>query len=98
MTLLACADCQEEIPEGAQPYTMRIELFASIDDPLEISAEELETNFEAELKKIVGQLEAMSEEELELQEERVHSAFSFVLCTRCRDSLAERLRRNMTAS
>lgn len=93
-----CANCHEPIPEDAHPHTMKIELFPLADDPLEISEEDLQINFDEEIKKIVGQLEAMDEAETKLQEERVYSSFSFVLCGRCRDLLARQLRQNITAT
>lgn len=70
------------------PYTMRIELFPRVADSLEISPGDLEIDFDAELKDIVARLEAMSEEEIRLQEERLYTRFCFVLCPACRDRLA----------
>ena len=92
-----CTYCHEEIAEGVHPYTMRIELFPRVEESLEFSKADLEVDFDEEIRKIVEQLEAMGEHEARIEEERVYSAFSFVLCPACRDRLAAQLRRNMTA-
>lgn len=75
---------------------MRIELFPRVEESLELTGEDMEIDFDEEIKKIVAQLEAMDEKERRLEEERVYSSFSFVLCTDCRNLLAAQLRRNLT--
>ena len=98
MTPLQCGNCGQAIPEGIHPYTMRIEFFPRVEESLEISEADFDVDFDEEIKKIVNQLEAMGEEEVELQEAKVYSSFSFVLCGTCRDLLASQLRRNMPAT
>lgn len=82
-----CGYCHREIAPGVHPYTMRIELFPRVADSLEIRLEDLEVDFDAEMKALVEQLEAMSEEEIETQEERIYTRFCFILCPACRDRL-----------
>ena len=94
MAPLVCGNCLAPIPEGIHPYTMRIELFPRVEESTQISEEDMEIDLDAEIKKTIAQLEAMSEEERTLEEERVFSSFSFALCGACRDLLAQQLRRN----
>lgn len=73
---------------------MRIELFPRIEESLNITPEDLEIDFDTELKQIVAQLEAMSDEEVQAEKERVYSRFHFVVCDACRDMLARSLKEN----
>ncbi len=92
--LLTCANCRARIPDGVHPYSMRIELFPRIEESLIITTEDLEIDFDTKLKKIVAQLEAMSEDEVQAETERVYSRFHFVVCDACRDMLARSLKEN----
>jgi hypothetical protein len=89
---LLCANCRKPIAEGVHPYTMRIEIFPRVEESLEFQPEDLEGDFDEEIQQIVEQLEAMSETEAQLEEERVYSCFTFVLCPSCRDFLASQFR------
>lgn len=91
-----CGNCHCEIGEGVHPYTVKIELYPRVDESLEITEADLKVDFDAELKKIIEKMEAMSEEERKLEEERIYTRFNFTLCPRCRDALARQLRSNMT--
>lgn len=88
-----CRHCSREIPSGVHPYTMRIELFPCVEESLQISERELGEDSERKMREIVRALEAMDEEEIRLQEERVYSCFRLVVCPRCRDEIAAGLRR-----
>lgn len=85
-----CGYCHREIPAEVHPYTMRIELFPRVADSLEIRLEDLEIDFDKEMKDLVAQLEAMTEEEVKSQEERIFTRFCFILCPACRDLLVDR--------
>lgn len=85
-----CGYCHQAIPEGVHPYTMRIELFPRVEDSLDVQSGDLEIDFDAEMRALVEQLEAMNEEEVRLQEERIYTRFCFILCQSCRDALASR--------
>lgn len=91
---LTCANCRARIPDGVHPYTMRIELFPRIEESLNITPEDLEIDFDTELKKIVEQLKAMSDDEVQAEEERIYSRFHFVVCDACREMLAKSLKEN----
>jgi hypothetical protein len=82
-----CGYCHQRIPSGVHPYTMRVELFPRVADTLEIRPEDLELDFDAEMKAIIAQLESMSPDEIGQQEERIYTRFCFILCPSCRDSL-----------
>jgi hypothetical protein len=60
-------------------YEVKIEVKCAY-DPLEITDEDLRMNHEAEMKRLLGQMEGMSPQELE---EQVYKAFRFDLCPRC---------------
>lgn len=76
---------------------MKVEIFPRVEESLQFSEADLEKDITAELQNIVEQLEAMSDQEVELEEERVYSCFKFVLCPACRDVLAAGFRRSVSA-
>lgn len=96
MPSLRCGNCHAELPEGVHPYTMRIELFPRVEESTRISGADLEQDIDEEIRRAIAQLSAMTEEEQIRQEERVYSSFSFVLCARCRDWLAQQLKAHKT--
>ena len=98
MANLQCSNCHGFIPNGVHPYTIRIELFPRVEESLEFTQGDFEIDFDEEISKIVQRLEAMSEDEKRLEEERTYSSFSFVLCISCRDKLSKALRHNLAAS
>lgn len=93
-----CGNCGEKIPEGVHPYTMKIELFPRVEESLQFSESDFEIDCTEEIKKIIAKLEAMDEEQTQLEEERVYSSFSFVVCPACRDQLARQLKRNVISN
>lgn len=93
-----CINCQSELGEDQQPYTLKIELYQSVEESLNVSEKDLSANFDDEIQKIITQMESMSAQEREIEEERVYSAFTFTLCVRCRDHLAQQLRRSLPLS
>lgn len=97
MALLKCGNCHNEIPHGVHGYTMKVEMYPRVEESLEFSEVDLQKDINAELQAIVEQLEAMSDQEVELEEERVYSCFKFVLCRECRDALATGFRRSLHA-
>ena len=98
MANLQCSNCHGFISIGVHPYTIRIELFPRVEESLEFTQGDFEIDFDEEISKIVQRLEAMSEDEKRLEEERTYSSFSFVLCISCRDKLSKALRHNLAAS
>jgi len=95
MALLKCGNCHSDIPHGTHGYTMKVEIYPRVEESLEFSEADLAKDITAELHDIVEQLEAMSDQEIELEEERVYSCFKFVLCPACRDTLAVGFRRSL---
>lgn len=61
-------------------YEVRIEIKAAY-DPLEITDEDLERDLEAEMKKILIELEGVSAEEAQ---DQVYRKLAFDLCATCR--------------
>lgn len=89
-----CGYCHRTIPSNVHPYTMRIELFPRVADSLTISPSDLQADFDAEMRELIAKLEAMSEEQIRLQEERMYTRFCFVLCPDCRDGLVQKFRQS----
>ncbi len=85
-----CGYCHQRISPEVHPYTMRIELFPRVADTLEIRPEDLELDFDTEMKALIAQLESMSPDEIDQEEERIYTRFCFILCPSCRDSLVKR--------
>lgn len=98
MELKHCINCQSQLTEDQQPYTLKIELYQSVEESLNITKEDLAANFDDEIQKIIAQMESMSAQEREIEEERVYTAFTFTLCVQCRDHLANQLRRSLPLS
>ena len=85
MKALRCALCQCDILKGSQPYTLKVELFASPALP-QIEADEPAAagNRSALFERLMDQLENMDAEEVQTEQERVHECYTFVLCPICR--------------
>lgn len=94
MPPLQCAYCHTPIADDVHPYTMKVELFPRIEESLEFTQQDLDLDFDQEIQNIVEQLESLSEAEAQLEEERVYSCFSFVVCPACRDYLANQFRQS----
>ena len=92
---LICDNCNKAIAGTVHPYTMKIELFARVEESLKIAEGNEAIDFDAEIRKIIAQLESMSSIEREEEESRIYTSFQYVLCTPCRDSLARRLKRSV---
>ena len=86
-----CHSCGQDIPEGAQDYQLRIDLFAGA-GPLAPDAQELVGDRAPEFEWLLARLEHMSEVEVLEEERRVFERFTFRLCGACRRALADRLR------
>ncbi len=98
MTTPVCANCGRWLAEGHQTYTMKIELFASVEDPLVLSEKDLAADLEQEMKALIEKLGSMSDVEVRREEERVYSVYTFTLCPPCRDLLAGLLRGHLATS
>jgi len=90
-----CDNCKKPISDAVHPYTMKIELFPSIEKSLDLVASDSEVDFEEEIREIIAQLESMDEREREEEESKVYTRFEYLLCTPCRDSFARRLKRSI---
>lgn len=88
-----CDYCHQPIPEGVHPFTLRLELFPAIEPSLEISQKDLEADFEAEMKRLIAQMEKMTESEIIEQEKIQFVAHKFTLCPKCRNRIARQLER-----
>jgi hypothetical protein len=72
--------CGGELLTGSEVrYEVRIEVKAAY-DPLEISAEDMEKDYRAEIANVLRQLEGLSVTEAQNQ---VYRAFDFDLCPAC---------------
>jgi hypothetical protein len=75
-----CDGCGTALPaESEVRYEVRIEVKAAY-DPLEISAEDLEKDYRAEIAKLLRRLEGLSAAEAQNQ---IYRAFVFDLCPAC---------------
>ncbi|MEN6626516.1 MAG: hypothetical protein ABFD69_09845 [Candidatus Sumerlaeia bacterium] len=87
----SCDYCHNPIPEGVHPFTLRLELFPAIEPSLEIDKKDLEIDLEAEMKRLIEQMEKMTESERIEQEKILFVAHKFTLCPACRNRIAEQL-------
>ena len=60
-------------------YLVRIDVYAAY-DPLEITRDDLERDFEAEMRDLIASMEARDPQELQ---DEVHRRFEFDLCPAC---------------
>ena len=75
-----CDNCGRELlTQGEVRYEVSIEVMAAY-DPLEVSAEDLEKDYRAEIAKLLRQLEGLSTTEAQNQ---VYRVFDFDLCLTC---------------
>ena len=75
-----CDKCGKELPPGASGrFVVRIEVFAA-EGPLEITAEDLEKDHQAEIRRTIEQL---SKTPLDDVEDTVYRSFRFDLCGKC---------------
>ncbi len=82
---MRCALCQCDILKGSQPYTLKVELYATASSPdLEEDELESEGNRRALFERLMDQLESMDAQEVQAEQDRVHERFTFVLCPICR--------------
>jgi hypothetical protein len=80
MNHATCDGCGGELLAASEVrYEVRIEVKAAY-DPLEISAEDLQKDYRAEIARVLRQLEGLSVTEAQNQ---VHRAFDFDLCPTC---------------
>ena len=88
-----CDKCGKDLPSGtADRFVVRIEVFAA-EGPLEITAEDLEKDHRAEIRRTIEQL---SKTPLDEVEDKVYRSFRFDLCGRCHaEYLRDPLRKQM---
>jgi hypothetical protein len=91
MTVKLCANCHRMISPTVHSYTLRIEVFAGIEESLTISQGEMETDHIQEMKDIIAKLESMNEDEVRDQEQKVYTRFNFAVCPACRHDLVRKL-------
>lgn len=90
-----CTNCDSAIPNGVHPYTVRIEVFPSRDEILDLDEIDLTRDLKSGMKILIQRMEEMSDEDVALETERMYSRFEFLVCPGCRDRLAPRLRSRM---
>ena len=78
-----CDRCGQPIFEGDLRYVAKIEMVAAY-DPLQITFDDLQRDYKAEIRKIIEQTKGMTEEELMCD---VHVALKFDLCRACQKAL-----------
>ncbi len=60
-------------------YVLKIDVYAAY-DPMELTADDLERDHRAEIKRLIEQMNGMDPQELE---DSVHKEFNFQLCPAC---------------
>jgi hypothetical protein len=75
-----CDNCGREIGPDDIVYWVRLEIFASPEPP-ELSLEDLDRDYKADMEKIIDQMEGLDPKEAEAQ---VYEAYRFYICTKCR--------------
>lgn len=86
-----CDYCHQPLKPQAHPYTLRLELFQSVEPSLEISDEDLAGDLGKQLDALIDQMERMDDEAVAEQEKRVYMRHCFTLCPACRHRLARQL-------
>ena len=92
--LRRCDYCGRIIAKSEQGYGLNIEMFA-LADPLELTEEDLEKDYGAELRALIEKMEHLDVRE---EEAKVHEIYRFVLCGGCRAGLHERLKARLRSS
>lgn len=87
-----CQYCKGEIPISVHSYTMKIQMYPSVEDSLQITEADLKKDPLEEMMLIIKSMEAMDEQEVRIQEDRIYSTFSFMICRKCRDRLSSEFR------
>jgi endonuclease-3 related protein len=82
-----CDSCGNELKAVRQRYTLKIQLYAS--PQVELTKEDLKTNTQIELKRLIKQLENIDPRKLQ---EEVFVSYKLVLCKKCRDTFNERIK------
>ncbi len=83
-----CENCGRIIEKPDVAFRMKIELFADPSPP-EFTADDLERDYEAEMKKLIEEMSRMEPREAE---EEVYEAYLFTLCAACREQIHRELR------
>lgn len=77
---IVCDRCDDELlVESDVRYVMKVDVQAAY-DPMELTREDLQQDFQAEFEKILRQLEGSSKRELN---DQVHYQAKLDLCPRC---------------
>jgi (p)ppGpp synthase/HD superfamily hydrolase len=87
---MQCAACLATIPDGQQRYTLRVDLFAAVDN-LDLTEEEIERDRSDEIRQLIERLSKMEPEEIKEESERIFERRVFTLCAVCRASLHDLL-------
>ena len=82
-----CDSCGNELKHPRQRYILKIQLYASPD--IELTKEDLKTNTQVELRRLLKQLEAMDAKRMQ---EEVFISYKLILCKKCRDIFNERIK------
>jgi hypothetical protein len=81
-----CDGCGRSIPGRDEPrYEVRIEVKAAA-DPLQVTTEDLERDFRAEITELLGRMEGLSAAEAQ---DQVYRVFHFDLCPACQHRYIE---------
>jgi hypothetical protein len=83
-----CESCGRTIEEPQVAFHMKIELFADPSPP-EITPEDLERDFDQEMREIIKEMEATDPRDAE---DEVYEAYLFTLCAACRRRMHDELR------
>ena len=84
-----CESCGKVIEKPETAFRMKIEIFADPTPP-EFTGEDLERDYEAEMRALFEQLSKKDPKEAE---DEVHEAYLFTLCAECRQIAHRELRR-----
>jgi len=87
-----CDNCGRAVPRGETLYEIRIDIYAK-GGPLEIDPVELEKDHQAEMQKLLSEMETMDPEELT---DEVWESYRFDLCRQCREDFHSKLKLKKT--
>ena len=87
-----CDNCGSQINPADVAYWVRLEIFASPEQPA-ITAEDIERDHTEEMEKLIEKMEEIGPEECEAQ---VYEAYRFVVCAACRNYFHNHLKQHRT--
>lgn len=86
-----CKQCKREVEDKHDLFTLKIELYPAVEPSLEITSDDLESDFQAEYERLIEIMNQMGEKDVAKQEKLVYLSHNLSLCPDCRHHVAQML-------